>query len=175
LWLLAVGCQGDDGDTSDDTDTTDGTDDPPIATGFEDTLTEHGGCSDLLVFARDPADETMLSVTFDHPLTGAAAEDATIEFDLPSEIVAVEVVEGSRVSDLTCDAEIDGLGSVVVERWRGGAGHIVLVVDHDESNPDARPTADVTISDVRLRPTDASSELPLDAFSWSDIEVGWDP
>jgi hypothetical protein len=114
-------------------------------------------------------------VTFDHPLVGAAAADATIELDLPLDIVAVEVLEGTRVSDLTCDSEIDGLGSVTFERWRGGVGHIVLVVDHDEANPDANPKADVTITDVKLRPTDQDSELPLDSFTWSGVEVGWDP
>jgi hypothetical protein len=167
--------EGNDGDGGDDgtTDT-----DPgglTLANGFEESLTTLDGCADLLVFARDEVDETMLSVQFQRPLEGAGYVDLTNERDLPDPSVQVTVVQGVRVSDTTCDDAIDGGGSVVIARWQAGEGHVVLTVDYDEAIPAAFPLADVTLTDVRFRPPEGSEAVELPSFTWTDVAVGWFP
>jgi hypothetical protein len=183
-WWVAVAaigaCKGDDG--GDDGDGGDGgtTDTDPgeltLEEGFEQSLTRLDGCSDLLVYAVDDEDATMLSVQFDHPLEGSGYVDFTDERDLPNPNAQVVVVTGERVSDLTCDDVIDGGGSAVVARWVAGEGHVVLVVDYDETVPGALPLADVTLTDVRFRPPAGVEEaVELASFTWTDVAVGWLP
>jgi hypothetical protein len=179
LALLLVACHVDENGTDGsptDVDTDTDTDvDPALEEGFEVDLTRLGGCTDVVVYAVNEADTVMLTVVFDHPLAGAGYVDTTSERDLPDPSVAVEVVVGTNVSDLTCDDAASG-NTVVVERWKGGEGHVTLSLDIDEAvPPGADPTADVTLSDIRLRPTNTTDDLMLPAFAWTDISVGWLP
>jgi hypothetical protein len=178
--LLAAGlaaCTGDGGGDGGDDDGTTDTDVPltELPDDFEATLTRTGGCSDLLVFAVNEADSTMLTVLFARPLEGAGFVDMTDERDLPNPNAVVTVVRGDRVSDLTCDDAVEGPGSVLLARWNAGEGHLSLVVDYDEGDTGALPLADVTLTDVRLRPTSGDEAVEMDDFSWTGVAVGWEP
>lgn len=162
---------GDGGDGTADTDPGGST----LEEGWEATLTRVGGCSDLLVYAVNESDTIMLTVQFARPLQGAGFVDMTDERDLPNPNAAVTVASGERVSDLTCDDVVEGAGSVLIGGWAGGEGHLSLVVDYDESDTSALPLADVTITGVRLRPTDGSEAVEMDDFAWTDVTVGWEP
>jgi len=173
---MAACTGGDGGDDGDDGGTTDT--DPDAATleeGFEDTLTRTGGCSDLLVFAANEVDTTMLKVQFARPLEGAGFVDMTDERDLPNPNAQLSVVSGERVSDLTCDDAVDGPGSVLFDQWNGGEGHLSLVVDYDEADPEALPLADLTVTGVRLRPPSGEEAVEMEDFTWTDVAVGWEP
>ena len=180
--LLAAGLaactgEGDGGDGDGDGGTND-TDTGGLTTlpeEFESTLTRTGGCSDLLVFAVNDADTTMLTVQFARPLEGAGFVDMTDERDLPNPNAQVAVVRGERVSDVTCDDAVEGGGSVVIGRWVAGEGHLSLAVDYDEVDPEALPVADVTITGVRLRPPSGEEAVEMDDFTWADVAVGWEP
>jgi hypothetical protein len=177
--LLAAGlaaCTGNGDGDGDDDGTTD-TDVPltMLPEDFESTLTRTGGCSDLLVFAVNEADTTMMTVQFARPLQGAGFVDMTDERDLPNPNAVVTVVRGDRVSDLTCDDVVDGPGSVLLARWNAGEGHLSLVVDYDEGDTGALPLADVTLTNARLRPVSGDEAVDMDDFSWTDVAVGWEP
>lgn len=152
--------------------------------GFESTLSQFGGCSDMTVFAAN-ADATIAvhleiaGLVAQAHMTGAPVHE---EMDVFDDALAIEITFGS---DLLIDTCTDVAGNEVnaIEHWApaasegGDDGTIIIDVVPDLENP-PNATATVTFSDVTIGRTDPDifdPQLVIEELVIQDAAVGWLP
>lgn len=145
----------------------------PLTQGFEDDLTETGGCADLIAYAVNSDDTVLLHVLLDGPLEASGGQAVTTEVELPDPFALVTVDIGKSVSDATCDDLIINGGPKVRETWTAIGGTVSVNV-HPEETPGEGPRADVHIDDVLLE-SPHGDQVTIDVFDWISLSVGWFP
>ena len=162
--LLAAACEGD------------GLTGPEV-----EELPLRGGCGDVLFYAVDDADEVML--TFIEP---GAVEDArelgdewvqTFDFGhgLGFPRPTLRVVQGTRVSDATCDDVLENGGPQIQRSWTAVQGRSTLRVRPLAGQEGAM--ADLVLENIVFHPDDDSDgrTIRIDRMEWIDVFVGWLP
>ena len=145
---------------------------PLLEDGFEAELTEVGGCGDVVFYAVDADDTTMLSVRVDGLIAAAQAEgDAvTTSAELPDPRFVVTVEQGEKVSDAMCDDVIENGGPRVTRTWTATSGAATAVVWPGDSALDAE--ADLVLEGVEFDAGDGHAAR-LEALEWTGVQVGW--
>jgi hypothetical protein len=159
----AIGCSDDDFDDS------------PLPRGFHNSLTETGGCGDILLFASNPEDTITLSFRAEGLVEGAFAEgtETTTDVVLTDTDLGyvVNATTGQLTSaDLCTDTMIET--PIITSRWRSVSGTVTVTVNPGDTIASSRATAifeDVTLEAV------ASAEQPvtIPRFEIIDVGVGW--
>jgi len=149
---------------------------PALEDGFEDDLTDIGGCCDIQFYAVDEADEVMLGFSVDGLLKAAhdAGEEQTTDFELPSDGVTLIVEVGTKVSDATCDDVIENDGPQVVRTYKAisGTARVVARPGEDQDYTDA--SGDLLLENVEFESTEGGAEnITLDSLEILDARVGW--
>lgn len=146
---------------------------PTLTDGFGETLTEHGGCGDVIFYAANPEDTVMLRL--DHP--GAVAEavaagvETTTELTVPDPDTQVVVEVGVRISEAMCTDVIENGGPAVHETWTATAGTATIVIRPD-GDDGWGSTGDLTLTGVVFENgADERAELP--DLTLTGISVGW--
>lgn len=145
---------------------------PALDDGFETSLTERGGCADVVFYAVDAADETLLTVRADGLIeaAGDATEPVVTPFDLPDPGITLTVEQGTRISDAICDDVIENGGPQVVETWTAVGGTAVVTVQ--PADGDDEPSADLSLSEVVFE-SSTGAEAVLQELVIEDVVVGW--
>lgn len=147
--------------------------------GFEQELTSSGGCADITLYARN--DDDTIAMIFSSPGLSEQAHASgsllEVTWSFPSDAMTLKVRTGTHVSDTTCDDVAEG--SDVRATYVATAGQASIQVDPDQPETDygSYPGhASVSLTDVVLtNEDDPSDEVPLTAFAWADVYVGWFP
>lgn len=146
----------------------------PLGPDFVSQFTHFGGCADVVFFAVDDADEVM--VTFQAAALVAAAHGAGTEttsvIDLPSAGVELTIVQGSEVSDATCDDVIENQGPVIDRTWVAQSGTATVTIRPLANEDYAR--GDLRLEDV-VFVSSRGDEVVLAELEWTDVFVGWLP
>lgn len=152
--------------------------------GFESTMSQFGGCSDMTVFAAN-ADATIAvhleiaGLVQEAHMTGAPVHE---ELDVLDDALAIEITFGS---DLLIDTCTDVAGNEVhaVEHWApaypegGDTGTIFIDVVPDLDNP-PNATATVTLDNVTIGRTDPDifdPQIVIEVLTIENVLVGWLP
>lgn len=142
-------------------------------------LALRGGCGDVVFYAVDDADEVML--TF---IDAGVVEDAREqggELVLTSNFgrglgfprPALRVVQGTRVSDATCDDVIENDGPQIRRSWTAVEGTSTLRVRPLVEQEGAM--ADLVLEDIVFQPDGDGRPFRVDRMEWIDVFVGWFP
>jgi len=141
---------------------------------FEQGLTHLGGCADVVFFAVDDADETM--VTFETAGLVAEAQAAGRETEtviaLPAAGVRLIVGQGSRISDATCDDVIENGGPRVERIWMATSGTATVRIRPSGLGSGGR--GDLILEDIVFS-SDGEEPVTMDRLEWLDVSVGWFP
>jgi hypothetical protein len=144
--------------------------------GFEDALTNIGGCADILFYAVDEADEVMLSFSVGGLLQAAneAGEEQTTGFELPSDGLTLIVEVGEKVSDATCDDVIENGGPQVVRTYKAISGTAQITARPGEDEDYSHASGDLLLENVEFESTEGGAEnITLDDLEILDASVGW--
>lgn len=148
---------------------------PSLTDGFGATLTDHGGCSDLVVYASNPEDTVLLRFDRDGAVAEAlaAGEEVTTTIPLPDPDTSLVVQVGEKIADAMCTDVIVNGGPVVREEWAAVSGEATLTVRAGGTDGwDSR--ADLTLTGVTFQ-SEAGWEADLGDFVFTDVSVGWLP
>lgn len=145
---------------------------------WADDLVQTGGCADMELYAVDEADSAML--LFQAP--GVVAQTLELgttqafDWDLPAEGATLELTEGDRVSDATCDDVIENDGPQVRRTWQAVAGQASLTVVPIQDGEAWEVEADATLLllDVILE-DEEGAQVGLPSFTFTSTRVGWLP
>lgn len=148
---------------------------PALTDGFGATLTDVGGCSDLVVYASNPEDTVLLRFDHDGAVAEAlaAGEALTTTLVLPDPDTSLVVQVGEKIADAMCTDVIINGGPTVHEEWAATSGEATLTVRADGTDG-WKSRADLTLTDVRFA-SEAGEEAALGDFAVTDISVGWLP
>jgi len=141
---------------------------------FDERLTRFGGCADVIFFAVDSDDELMVTFRADG-LVAAAREtggETVTAFGFPSAEVELELEQGSRVSDATCDDVIENSGPRVRRSWTAVSGTATLHIRPMEESGGGR--GDLLLEDVVFA-AGSGDEVTVERLEWVDISIGWFP
>ena len=143
-----------------------------LAPGFERSLSQRGGCGDVIFFAVDSADRLMLTFQVDGLVAEArtAGEPLTTVIDLSHVTATAFVEQGARVSDATCDDVIEGAGPRVDRTWTAVSGRATVTMRPDGVGDTAR--ADAVLEDAVFRAHGGGS-IEISRLEWTDTTVGW--
>jgi hypothetical protein len=155
-----------------------------LQSGFQDTLTQFGGCSDMTVFAANADATIAVHLQIEGLVQEAHTSGAPVheEMDVFDERLAIEITFGSDLLVATC-TDIAGNEPNAIEHWApassegGDDGTIMIDVVPDLDNP-PNATATVTFSDVTIGRTDPGifdPQLVIDELVIQDALVGWLP
>ena len=176
--------QSSDGQTSDgqtsDGQTTDGQTssggEDGLPEGFEDDL-QGLGCSDLSIYAKNPADTVGLVFRIAQDLVATAAmsgETYVGDHDI-SEFDRFVVLVGTGVTQDECNDVFDPDATTIEQEWTAVAGTVSLEIIPDPEQPEFETPAIANVSITGLQITyDGMTEDVAD-LSFSDISVGWFP
>ncbi len=147
---------------------------PALQPGFEDALTETGGCGDVVVYARDPERTVGLMFIADDALVSSVPE--SMDYDLASAESATNrwltAYQGVEVGEIWCNDVSTG-AETLKRSWVAVAGTATVDVTPDGNGGGL---ADVAITGATLQSDDdAEVTVDLAAFTWSGISVGWLP
>lgn len=180
LFLCLSGCTS--GKVGVDTESEDSgfdvCDEAALEGGFGSSLSFQGGCSDMVLFARNAADTVQLYVRVNGVVSSAnGAEDTQVHsFLLPDPDFTLNVNMGENLSDATCDDVVEGEVSVAMTYLATG-GTATLVIEPgelDEEEWSQTGTATLTLSGVEF--TDGNQcVMGLGDFSFEEVLVGWLP
>lgn len=142
--------------------------------GFEGELEVVGGCSDMVVFAHDAADERGLVLHVDGGLfADVVASGMPVHAELPATdpSVFLEARAGFYVTALECSDFIENEPDIK-ENWLPTAGTVIIdLVPIDASLANAT----VQLVGVELhRAQPGPAPLVVDV-TWTDVGVGWLP
>lgn len=142
------------------------------------TLTEAGGCADIVFTLSSPdRDLVLVFSTFEGLTKDAykAGEPVTVTVPLTTPDLLI-LSEGNQAADFYCnDAFTD---TMVIDRtWSATAGTVSITltsegIDHGHGGLPA--TGSITIEDAILTSEDGGEPLSIDALSW-EASVGWLP
>ncbi len=165
-------------DTQDTDSGFDVCDQTALEDGFGSSLAFQGGCSDMVLFARNAADTVQLYVSVNGVVSSAngAADTQVHSFLLPDPDITLNVNVGENLSDATCDDVVLGDVSVAMTYLATG-GTATLVIEpgeQDEEEWSQTGTATLTLSSVEF--TDGNQcVMGLGDFSFEEVLVGWLP
>jgi hypothetical protein len=152
--------------------------DPALPQGFGEDLSFHGGCTDLVLFARNVDDTVQLFFRVNGIVATANAEDdVQVEtYNLPASGLTLNVNVGLNLSDITCDDVMEGVVNVA-GTYIATAGVAALVVEPGSVDTDewsATGTASLELEGVEF--VDGNNcTLELGGLSFDEIPVGWSP
>jgi hypothetical protein len=139
--------------------------------GFDDELEQVWGCSDLVVFAHDAADERGLSLHVDPGLYAEAQATGMpvhAELDATDDSVDLEGRAGFYVTAAECSDFVENEPDIK-EHWRPQAGTVIIdIVPIDEFSAAATVQL-VGVELYRVEPGPAPITVDL---TWSDVTVG---
>jgi len=151
---------------------------PALPSGFGEDLSFHGGCSDLVLFARN-VDDTVQLFFRANGIVATANEEEEVQvhtYNLPESGVTLNVNVGSNLSDVTCDDVMEGVVNVA-GTYIATAGVAALVVEPgsvDTDNWSATGEASLELEGVEF--VDGNNcRLELGDVSFDEIPVGWSP
>ena len=155
-----------------------------VENGFEDSLTQTGGCSDMTVFAANADATTALHLQIAGLVAEAHTAGETImhEYAGDDPTLAIEVTYGSDLLVNTC-TDVAGNEPQATEHWITPAydvrdyGTITISVTPDLDNP-PNATATVTFTGVPLRRNDPDifdPNIVIESLTITDAAVGWLP
>jgi hypothetical protein len=142
--------------------------------GFEDELEVVSGCSDMVVFAHDAADERGLVVRVDQGIVdGAIASGEAVHVEVSATDPTVELegragfsVTGAECNDVVVD-EVD-----IKENWLPTAGTVIIdVIPLGPMNAEAT----VQLVDVELHRVQPGPAPLVVNMTFTDVNVGWLP
>jgi len=148
-----------------------------IIEGFEKGLTDIGGCSDMVMYAGDVDNITVLHLGAPGMVKHAKDTNQVIEQIIPitDPSLTVEVLTGSDLGGLFCN-------DVVVEasidlRYVPIAGEVTIKVTPIDGPDPAAATATATFKDVlwQIEGLPDSEPVPMAAFTIGEVAVGWLP
>lgn len=142
-----------------------------VSPDFELDLERLGGCSDVLLFATDADDTTMLSLELDHPIEAGGDSETSESVTLPDPLAVVTLEVGAAVSDATCDDVVENGGPRVRDTYEAVSGQVDFVIVPDGDGYGGA-SASATLTDVVLENADGDS-VTVEDFAWEDIHVGW--
>ncbi len=151
---------------------------PALPLGFGEALSFHGGCTDLVLFARNVDDTVQLFFRMNGIVATANAEDEVQvqTYNLPASGVTLNVNVGTNLSDVTCDDVMEGVVNVA-GTYIATAGVAALVVEPGSVDTDewsATGTASLDLEGVEF--VDGNNcTLELGSMSFDEIPVGWSP
>lgn len=142
--------------------------------GFEGELEQASGCIDMLVFARDAADERGLVLRVDQGLvdeTVATGMPVHVELSATDPTVTLEGRAGFYVTEAECNDAI-GNDPDVKELWLPTAGTVIVDL---QPTGGGLATATVQLVDVELhRQQPGPAPLTVNV-TWTDVIVGGIP
>lgn len=143
---------------------------PALPDDLAASLTEVGGCGDIVFYAHDVDDTVLLRVAGEGLVDAATAagEPTTTTFTLPDAALEVEIDVGSAISDAICDDVIVNGGPRVRDTWIAVSGTAEITVRPGAETFDAR--SDLHLEGVSF---DDPEDTELDTFDITDISVGW--
>jgi hypothetical protein len=155
-----------------------------VQPGFETSLDQVGGCSDMVAYATDADVTTAIHVRVDGLVAEAHMAGGPImhEYAGDDPVLDVEVTFGSDLLAETCNDAVSS-EPMVSEHWvpgaprSGDAGTITIVVTPDLDSP-PNATATITFENVTLQRHDANifdPDLVIESFAITDASVGWLP
>lgn len=147
----------------------------PLGPDFEQRLTQQGGCGDVVFYAVDADDETMLTFQADGLVQEArdGAEQIVTNFDMSVSGAASLIVErGSRISDATCDDVIEGGGPQVERTWEAVEGRAIVTIRPGLTEFTSR--GDLVLEDVVVEDSDGNRAV-IERMEWTNVSVGWFP
>jgi len=147
----------------------------PLEPGFADTLTEQGGCGDVVFYAVDERDETMLVVESPGLIQAAFDEpsEAVSEFTLPDAEVVLRLTVGRNVSDTTCDDAVEDDGPAVDMIYRATSGSVRIEVRPGATSAYDGATADLFLQEVVFEPEGGGGAVSVESFEILYAVVGW--
>jgi len=139
--------------------------------GFEDELEIVAGCSDIMVFARDAADERGLVLHVDQGLYAQAqAMDMPVhaELDAIDAAVVLEGRAGFNVTIAEC-SDVIVTDPDIKETWTPQSGTVIIdIVPVDEFSANAT----VQLVDVELHRVQPGPTSIVVNVTWTDVMVG---
>ena len=145
---------------------------PSLQAGFEQELTDDGGCGDVVFYAHDDVDTVMLTL-YAEGLVGEATDAGVasdFDFTLPDDGVELIVEVGSKISDATCDDVIENGGPRVRETWTATAGTASITILPGETEWDAHGS--MHLESVEFE-NEGGATVTLPSFDIEDVAVGW--
>lgn len=152
--------------------------------GFESTMSQFGGCSDMTVYAAN-ADATIAvqleiaGLVQQAHMTGAPVHE---EMDVLDDALAIEITFGNSLLAATC-TDVSGTEVNAIEHWApaapegGDNGTIFIDVVPDLDNP-PNATATVTLDNVAIGRTDPDifdPQIVIEELTIENVLVGWLP
>ena len=185
LSCLLIACPGsstkdETGDTGDTGDTED-TGDSPLSSSFVEDLSEQGGCSDFVLWARNAEDTLVLVLWGEGAAHAAHVAGETIEHNGTIEpeadglaLQSVQVWQGEHISQSLCTDNVEE--TPIFERtWEGEGGSYTLSATPSGEAAGGEEPTDVTlqIQGVELSSTDAQgSPVVMDEITL-EANIGW--
>lgn len=143
--------------------------------GFENDLDVQQGCSDLVVFAHDAADERAIFIWIDQGLAQDVIDTgvpAHVEVAATDPSVLLDARSGTNVTMNECD-DVLKPGVDIHETWRPTSGTLIIDVVPGEF---LYADATVELVDVVLARETYPGPAPITVnLTLSDINVGWFP
>lgn len=153
----------------------------PLAPGFEDGLTEVGGCSDMHIYAFNLDDTVALFFQLDGAVaaTYEAGGSLTRELDMSDDPISLEVQVGEQLTTRACnDAVTPDQEPRPSTVYVAAAGSGTLVVS-TEGEPtqwgEYSARAPLTLTDVVFEPEADGEAVTLEHLELVDVAVGWLP
>jgi len=145
---------------------------PSLQDGFEQDLTDEGGCGDVVFYAHDDADTMMLTLYAAGLVSEATDAGVASDFDftLPDGDVELIVEVGSKVSDATCDDVIENGGPRVRETWTATSGTASITILPGEDEWDAHGS--LHLESVVFE-SESGATVTLPSFDIGTVAVGW--
>lgn len=149
----------------------------PLPSDVVSSLTQRGGCADLIAYAANATDTVALMIRADGLVDAAydEGEETPFSFDLASsDEVTVEIVRGEYVTHTTCNDAISH-DVVIDETYAARSGGALFVVTPTGEREDwgAPATAAITLTDVVLE-SEIGARIEIDEFAFT-ANVGWLP
>ena len=148
---------------------------PPA--GYEATLTDIDGCSDVWVSFANPEASIIVEVIAPNLLYAAfdsGEPEYTRVFQLPDDEVQVSLTTGARVTVLVCDDV--AFPAVTTGTWSGQVEGTVEVRLTNYLQGAEQSRAWVAVTGVSLkRDGDLEGEVTIDSLVAEDVRVGWFP
>lgn len=180
LSVCALGCDlGKLGVDSGDTDSGfDVCEQAALEEDFGSELAFQGGCSDMVLFARNGADTIQLYARVNGVVSAAnGAEDTQVHtYHLPDSDITLNVNLGENLSDSTCDDVIEGDVNVAMTYLATGGAATLVIEPGEEDQEEWSQTAIATLTLTGVEFTDGNQcAIGLGDFSFEEVLVGWLP
>lgn len=145
---------------------------PPLEAGFDADVDQAGACGDLLVFAVNDDDTTMISLRATDPYGDLGQDDQrTVSLALGS-TASLTVSLGTNVSDLTCDGVTEAGGPDIQIEYVATEGTAELVA----TSTGGDVTLDLQVTGAKLREASVGYyKVEIADWSLSGVPLGSSP